>query len=168
MKLLSLFQKKRRVKTRSQGVFTFSQPHSKIRKIRLFLEIFIVVVVVMGTAATFFSWRGVSAVSLYNGFKSIVGLKRVDEQKDTQLSFEEKIKEKVDKKILNTTVIESSSDKSFYTIKSKENVVVIVSSKKDLDFQARTLQTILSKAKIEDKKVGLVDFRFEKLIVRYR
>ena len=56
----------------------------------------------------------------------------------------------------------------YAVIKSKEGVEVIISEDKDLDFQVRTLQTLLSKAKIEKRILLLVDFRFEKLVVRYQ
>ena len=63
------------------------------------------------------------------------------------------------------SVRESGNDSLEVT--SKNNILVIFSLKKDLSGQVRTLQTVSTKAKIENRNLKKVDFRFEKIIVEY-
>ena len=82
------------------------------------------------------------------------------------VSFEERLRALIDGKLLHISSIKKSSQ-GYYTVDSREHTKTIIDGNKDLDDQVRTLQTVLSKATIEKKKIILIDFRFEKLVVRY-
>ena len=147
-------------------VFAAPKTHSKLRNIRLAIEILILIVVTAGTILSLLAPGNFSFQKGLENLRGLVGLKKQN-LVQTEASFEERVASAVDKKILNITSLEKSTE-GFVTIKSAEEVTVVLSSQKDLDSQTRTLQTVLSKAKIEGREVSLVDFRFDKIVVRYR
>ena len=50
---------------------------------------------------------------------------------------------------------------------SKTGVTIFFSKEKNFRESISTLQTLLAKAKIDNKTVKQVDFRFDKIIVKY-
>ena len=152
---------------KARGVFTTPKIHTKKRRLRLAIEILLISLVVIGTVFSALKFREFPLAKLTKSLKNAVTLKEETKPKTDQTSVEAQIKELIDKKILTVTSIEKSGEK-FAIIKSKENTSVIISTEKNLESQAKTLQTVLSKAKIEEKEISVVDFRFDKLIVRYK
>ncbi|HSX57650.1 MAG TPA: hypothetical protein VLE47_00065 [Candidatus Saccharimonadales bacterium] len=61
----------------------------------------------------------------------------------------------------------TKTDEGDFLVKGKDNLVVYFSSDKDLASQVTTLQSLLTKARIENKAFKKVDFRFEKTVVQY-
>ena len=53
------------------------------------------------------------------------------------------------------------------SVKAKNGPTILFSTKKSLTDQVSTLQTLLTKAKIDNKAIKKVDFRFEKIVVEY-
>lgn len=155
-----------KIKKDPQQVFIAPRIHSRTRSIRLTIEILILVLVLTGTI---FSLLAPSNFSPHQGLENLKGLVSLKKQnlETKSPSFEERAKVLIDKKLFDIASSEKSAD-DFLTIQSKEGLVVILSNQKDLEFQVRTLQTLLSKAKIEGKAVALVDFRFGNLVVRYK
>jgi len=153
-------------KNEPQQVFVAPRIHTKVRSIRQAIEILLLIVVAIGTI---FSLLLPSNFSLQMRLENLAGLISLKKQnfEPKAPSFEERVITAVDKKFLNITSLERGAE-GFITIKSSEGVTVIFSTQKDIETQARTLQTVLSKAKIEGKAVSLVDFRFDKIVVRYR
>jgi hypothetical protein len=147
--------------------FAISVPkeHKKTKRLIFVIELALILVLLVGTAFTLLGPEFFSPENLWKSIKTRVTLKTPQESKETT-NFEDSIRNLVDRKLLGISTIKRS-DKGFYTLKSREGVSVIISENKDLESQVRTLQTVLSKAKIEKKKINLVDFRFEKLVVRY-
>ena len=152
---------------KARSVFTTPKVHTKKRRLRLTIEILLISLVLIGTVFSVLRFRDFSFEKLTKNFQNAITLKKPTQSKTDQISVEAKIKELIDKKILTITSIEKSEG-GFAVIKSKEKTSVIISTEKNLENQAKTLQTVLSKAKIEEKEVSLVDFRFDKLIVRYK
>lgn len=146
-------------------VFTPSKEHKKTRRTILFIEVLVVILIVIGTLAIFLRPQDLSWDRFIRDLERRVVLKNPETEIQNE-SFEEKIKALIDGKLLHIKSIKKSSQ-GFYTIESKEQTKVIIDEKKDLDDQVRTLQTVLSKAKIEKKRTILIDFRFEKLVVRF-
>jgi molybdopterin-binding protein len=146
-------------------VFTPQKPHSSAKKILLFIEILSLVLVATGTFIFFFRQSDFSFQNMWRRVLAAATLKKQN-LSHPGLSFEGQVRDAIDGKVLSIVSIESQGG-GFVTIRSKEGVEVIFSSSKDLNFQVSTLQTLLSKAKIEQRVVLLVDFRFDKLVVRY-
>jgi len=140
--------------------------HKKKRKWRQTVEITIVAMVVVGSLFTFFQFNDISVDQSISKLREVFKIQREIPTTNTEVSFEDRIKTVFEGKILKITSIDDSNDK-FVTIKSKEKVTVVISTSKDMEEQAQTLQNVLTKAKIESKSVSLVDFRFDKLVVRY-
>ena len=147
-------------------VFTPSKKHKKTRRFILIIEILVAVLIIIGTLVIFLRPQDLSFGSLTRDLERIVSLKNPD-TKIKDVIFEDRVISLVDQKLLHIKSIKKTIH-GYYTIESKEQIKVIIDEDKDLDDQVRTLQTVLSKAKIEKKKLILIDFRFEKLVVRYQ
>ncbi|OGY26192.1 MAG: hypothetical protein A2Z24_01325 [Candidatus Woykebacteria bacterium RBG_16_44_10] len=145
-------------------VFSAAKIHAKIRITRLTAEVAILLVVLVGTAITLFWPSNFSLQQTFENLKTALSLEKVETR---GLSFEDQVRVLVDGKVIDVVSIEKSPH-GYVTIKDKNESVVIFSSGKELETQVRTLQTLLTKAKIEKRVVSLVDFRFEKLVVRYK
>ncbi|HEX7456016.1 MAG TPA: hypothetical protein VF303_00930 [Candidatus Nanoarchaeia archaeon] len=153
-------------KKQPKKVFVAERVHKKTARVRVAIELLLVVVVIIGTSFSLVRWNKVSWQGMFEKLKEVVSLKKPVLNTSREATFEERIKETIDEKILNITSLEETSEGNFQ-IKSSEGVVVIISKDKNLESQSRTLQTLLTKAKIEKKTVSHVDFRFDKLVVRY-
>lgn len=140
--------------------------HKKKRRWRLIIEFLFIGVVVVGSLVTFLQFKDISYERTFENFRGVLSIQRETPLAKPGASTEEKIKDIYDKKILKITSIDSSNEE-YITIKSQERTTVVLATSQDLEEQAKTLQSVLAKAKIEGKSVLLVDFRFEKLVVRY-
>ena len=140
--------------------------HKKKRRWRLIIEVLFIGAVVVGSLATFLQFRDISYEQTFDKFRGVLSIRRETPLEKLGVSTEEKIKDIYNRKILKITSIDDSNEE-YITIKSQERTTVVLSTSQDLEEQAKTLQSVLAKAKIEGKSVLLVDFRFEKLVVRY-
>ncbi|OGY21646.1 MAG: hypothetical protein A2126_01995 [Candidatus Woykebacteria bacterium GWB1_45_5] len=152
--------------TRAAKVFSTPKIHSRTKVTRLAIEVILLLIVLIGTGLTLFWPTGFSLEKNLQNLKEILSLKR-QKVEVKGLSFEEKVRGLVDGKVIHIALLEKSSE-GFVTVRDDEGLAVIFSPKKDLETQVRTLQTLLSKAKIEKRAITLVDFRFDKLVVRYK
>ena len=147
-------------------VFSVPKIHSKTKLTRLAVEVLIMLIVLVGTGVTLFWPSNFSLQHTFDSLKETLSLKK--EKVETKgLSFEEQVKVLTDGKVINIASFEKSSQ-GYLTVRDKDGLVVVFSPEKELETQVRTLQTLLTKAKIEKRVVSLVDFRFEKLVVRYK
>ncbi len=147
------------------GVFVPEKKHNKKRKTLLIVEISLLVLVLLGTTAFFLKESGFSFSSLGSRLSKAFSLQSPPAKK-TSSTFTQTAKDEIDKKILN--IVDISVGEGFVDIKTKEGVEIFLDVKKDLDDQVETLQTLLSKAKIDKREIVFVDFRFEKLVVQYK
>lgn len=146
-------------------IFTPTKEHKKTKRYILIIEILVVILIVIGTLVIFLRPQDLSWNNIISDLERMASLKNPDTEIKS-VSFEERLLLLVDGNLLHTISIKKSSQ-GYYTIESKEKIKVIIDENKVLEDQVRTLQTVLSKAKIEKKKAILIDFRFEKLVVRY-
>ncbi len=149
-----------------QKVFTTQKTHTQKARLRTWLEIIIIIFVAAGSIFSLLKVSQVSPGELFAKVKNAVLLKTENKDNQKEISFEEKITSEIDGKILNITAIEKITE-HIYKIKSQEGIEVILTSEKSIKSQSGTLQTLLTKAKIDNKVISSVDFRFNKLVVRY-
>lgn len=150
-----------------QKAFIAPKTHEKKKRIRLAVEFLLISSVLVGTILGLIRFGEFSFGDTAAKLRSVVSLRMPVLEVTREATFEEKIKKLIDKKVLEIASIEKTSEGNF-KIRSYEEIVVVIAANKDLEIQARTLQTLLAKAKIENEQVALVDFRFDKLVVRYK
>jgi len=152
------------LKNSGPKTFETSKVNSKRKRIIFLIEILAVFSLVVGITFSFLNLNNFNYSKIFEAIKGTLDLKQAQQHKD--LSFEEKARTLIDKKLLDITELKKT-DRGL-DIKSKQGVEVFISDDKDLGDQVKTLQTVLSKAKIEKREVLLIDFRFDKLVVRYK
>jgi hypothetical protein len=153
-------------KKQPSQVFSVPKVHTRKKRVWLAIEIIIVLAVLVGTIFTFLWSSNFSTQKVLDNLKEFLSLKKQNEVAKG-VSFEEQVRSSIDGKIIKISSLEKSPE-GFLVIRDKDGLTVVLSPEKDLETQVRTLQTLLGKAKIEKRAVSLVDFRFEKLVVRYK
>lgn len=149
-----------------KSVFEVKKKHSwRVNLIRL-LEIGLILIVLFGTVVWLLSQSNFSLEKLFQDVKGKlqpkITAKKVISQKDQKQDLQTLLESE---KVFE---IESINDvQNGLEVKSKNSATVVFAKDKDLSNQVRTLQTLLAKAKIENKSVKRVDFRFEKIVVQY-
>ncbi len=89
------------------------------------------------------------------------------EEKSRALSREEELENLINtEKVLDIDRVERTAENDFLLF-SKNGMVVFFDEQKSFDDQVATLQTLLTKARIDNKALKKVDFRFEKIVVEY-
>ena len=146
-------------------VFTISKEHKNRKRFVFIIELLAVFLLLVGTGLTFFGPREASPVTWFANLEDKFSVKKIMSENES-VSFEEQVTKLVDGKILHVSSLKKSSQ-GFFVLESTEGIKVILSESKDLKNQIGALQTVLSKAKIDKQKVILIDFRLEKLVVRY-
>ena len=158
-----MFNKK---SNKSVPVFQVKKKHSWRGRLVRLLEVLLIVLVLLGTLV----WYLVSShFSFNNFFKSASQLLSIKVEK-TKVIKQQTDQEKLKTAIEESKVFEIESIKGVqggFEVKSKIGLIVDFSKEKDFDESIRTLQTLLAKAKIDNKTVKQVDFRFDKIIVKY-
>lgn len=140
--------------------------HSNKKALLIAIEVLVVFFLVVGTYLTLLKPAQFSFSTVADSLKSRFSLKG-QERAEEPLAQIEQVRRAIDGKVLSIKTIEQASE-GYFVLNSKEGITVLIAREKNLNEQVRTLQTALSKAKIERKAVILVDFRFEKLVVRYK
>ena len=144
-----------------------SKPNTKVRRTLLFFEIILVALVLAGTTFGLVRVFEFSPVQFFEkNLSHLVPKNPVDtskaKPKDKQGILIESLPEEVfafkEKK---------AETKDYVSLVSKQGTTAIFSLSKDLDEQLATLQNLLIKAKINNKKVEKLDLRFDKIIVVY-
>jgi hypothetical protein len=141
--------------------------HTKKRRWLLVIEIFFVVLVAIGSLFSIMRLNDVAFKDTIEDLRERLAPQQEKAKTGDEVTIEGSVREVFHKKPLSITSITKTSD-DFITIRTKEKTTVVVSTKQDLEDQAKTLQNVISKAKIEGKGISLVDFRYEKLVVRYK
>src|SRR3972149_7317735 len=146
-------------------VFEIKKKFSWKETLLRLLEVVLIVVVIGGTAFWLLLASGFSFEKLFSDF---LGKLKPAVTLEQNKSFEDSgtlVKNLIDEyKIFEVGSVRESGNDSL-EVTSKNNILVIFSLKKDLSGQVRTLQTVSTKAKIENRNLKKVDFRFEKIIV---
>lgn len=81
------------------------------------------------------------------------------------ISEEKLLKDSLKENKIKFSSIEISSDSSYF-VKLSDGGVVIISPKKDIGQQISSLQLMLNRLTIEGKRIKLVDFRYDRPIIR--
>lgn len=76
------------------------------------------------------------------------------------------IKGLLEKEKINVLKVEVATDSS-YMVSLGDGGIVVISPGKDISFQVRSLQIILSRLTIEGKRFKTLDFRFDKPVVAF-
>ena len=79
----------------------------------------------------------------------------------------QKLREKLSEKGINFDSIDVSSNSGVVIGKVTGGPKVYFASDKDVDWQVSSLQLIISRLTIDNKKPNLIDLRFDKPIVKY-
>ncbi len=147
-------------------VFFVKKKYSWKDKLIRFLELGLIILVVLGTVgwiliSTHFS-VGNFVASTFTKLKPQVASKSAE-----PLTNEEKLKKiLLDRSVLTVASITNVSN-NFLEVHSADGSVIFFSLKKDFAEQVTTLQSLLAKAKIDNKSLKKADFRFSKIVVEY-
>jgi len=144
-----------------------SRTFSKKKRFMFALEVILILIVVVGSVVSLLNLKNISFSEVAIKVKGIISIQKQDQDEKKDISLEEKIDRNFADVIPDIVSIDTAK-KDFSTIKTHDKTTVIISNLYSLEEQAETLQNILSKAKIEERSVYLVDFRFDKLVVRYK
>src|SRR3990167_9244680 len=129
------------------------------------VEIVLTLVVLIGTIVVFSSigktFKNISFGKIRNLFAPQVPV-AINTQEDTTSN----LKKKLENESISVKEIKQLSSGDFAVVIQNE-IILEISGEKDLDIQVRALQNILAKAKIEEREIKRIDFRFEKVIVEY-
>lgn len=156
----------KREKNQSGAVFEVKKKHSwRVNLIR-WLEISLILIVLLGTTVWLLSQSNFSMEKFFQDvkdkFQPKIAVKKVISQKNQKQTLQETIESEKVFEIESIKEVQNG-----FEVKSKNSATVIFAKDKDLSNQVRTLQTLLAKAKIDNKSVKRVDFRFEKIVVQY-
>lgn len=148
-------------------VFTIQKKHAWRDQIIRWVSVGLVIVVLAGTLI----WLLVSARFSFGNFFSdqIQRLKpeiKQEKVKENLTPEQELIILIEERKVLQIDSISQTAEGDLQ-LRSKEGTVVIFAVEKSLTDQLTTLQTLLTKAKIDNKALKKVDFRFEKIVIEY-
>ncbi len=149
------------------SVFTVKKKHAWRSQLLRFIGTGLILLVLVGTVA----WLVVSANFSLSQFlsKQLQSLKpevREQEMKKTATK-EEQLSALVDKdKVVEIDSITKTPEEDLL-LKAKNGPVVFFAARKSLTDQVATLQTLLTKAKIDNKALKKVDFRFDKTVIEY-
>ncbi len=158
-----MFNKK---SNKSVPVFQVKKKHSWRGRLVRLLEVLLIVLVLFGTLV----WYLMQSHFCFNNF-----FVSVSERLSIKVEQPKGKKEQTDQEKLKSTIVESKvfeiesikNAQEGFEVKSKTGLTVFFSKEKNFDESIRTLQTLLAKAKIDNKTVKQIDFRFDKIIVKY-
>ncbi|MEX0616545.1 MAG: hypothetical protein WD231_01870 [Candidatus Woykebacteria bacterium] len=161
----------RRKKFLKRGAPRFVQiekPHTKARNKLIFVEVLLVLVVLVGIAYGVVRVTKVSLPNIiHNAFSDVIPKSPIANRKEVVESKATQIIKSLPAGLFSLKKELSRTDDKL-VISSKEGVTAVFSLKKDAASQLTTLQNLLTKAKINKRKIEKIDFRFDKLVVVYK
>lgn len=151
----------------SVSVFTVKKKHAWREQLLRWVGLFLTAVVLIGTAVWFFVSANFSFRTLLNTTLAKLSPEIKKEDKIQAVNKEDELREIIEKdKVVEIESISRTTEGDI-SLKAKNGPQVFFAIKKSLTDQVSTLQTLLTKAKIDNKAVKKVDFRFEKVVVEY-
>ena len=163
-----MFNKRRKFfKKTESNRFELKKPNTKAKKIILFFEIILILVVLIGIGYgtmkfTDFSFARLLEEKVYKA-APVTPEPRPDQNVKGKA---EVLIEALPKEVFAFAKIQEESENEM-RILSTEGISASFSFEKDMGFQLNTLQNLLTKAKINKKKVKSIDLRFDKAVVIY-
>ncbi len=151
----------------SVPVFTVKKKHAWRDQILRWVSILLIISVLLGTVV----WILLSSNFSYEKiFSEVLTRIKPEVRKEVKIkasSKEEELKQLIDNdKVFEIESLTNTTEGDIL-VKAKKGPTIIFASKKSLTDQVSTLQTLLTKAKIDNKAIKKVDFRFEKIVVEY-
>ncbi len=153
-------------KNPSASVFQVQKKHSWRGSLIRLLEVLLIIIVLLGTGIWYLNQSHFSVSKFINSTQESLKPKVETQKKVEQKTPQDELKTEIEK----SKVFEIESIKEVtggFEVKAKNGPTVVFSKEKDFAETIRTLQTLLAKAKIDNKSVRQVDFRFEKIVVQY-
>ena len=163
-----MFNKRKRLfRKRETNRVELKKPNTRARKTLLFFEILLVLLVLIGTAFGIlklieFSPSNFIQQHIYK-LSPVTPLSKVDEVDKSRTQL---IIESLPKEVFELGKVQDESLQELRLL-SNQGTLAIFSLEKDADFQLTTLQNLLTKAKINKKRVKSIDLRFDKAVVVY-
>lgn len=151
---------------RSTAVFEVKKKHSWRGRLLKVFEIALIAIVLFGTVV----WLLIQSHFSVNNFVRQISEKLRPEVSTPNTRELKSAKDALRKSIESQKAFEIETISEVtegYEVRLKHNAIVIFSNLKDFGQQVTTLQTLLAKAKIDNKTIKKVDFRFEKIVVQY-
>lgn len=146
-------------------IFEVKKKHSWKTSLIHYLEISLVIIVVLGTLVWVIVSFHFSFGNIFNNTFSFFRPKISTETVTGKQSSEAEIYQLFAEQKLFKIVSVNKTEQGDFQVTSDTGVVVFFAANKDLSEQVATLQTLLTKAKIDNKPIKKVDFRFEKIII---
>ena len=163
-----MFNKRKRLfRKRETNRVELKKPNTRARKTLLFFEILLVLLVLIGTAFGILKLIELSPSNFIQQhiykLSPVTPLSKVDEVDKSRTQL---IIESLPKEVFELGKVQDESLQELRLL-SNQGTLAIFSLEKDADFQLTTLQNLLTKAKINKKRVKSIDLRFDKAVVVY-
>lgn len=148
-------------------IFQVEKKHGQRNRLLRFFEVLVIFLVVIGTIVWVLAANKFSFGDFVADIADKIRPKTSTSAPTRQLSKEEQIRQLVSKNSLFEIVSTTKTAEGDFEVLAKDGLIVVFSGIKDLEQQLSTLQTLLTKAKIDNKSLKKVDFRFDKTVVVY-
>jgi hypothetical protein len=151
----------------SVPVFNVQKKHAWRDVLLRFVSLILIGSVVLGTLVWLLVVSGFSFQKFLNMSLEALKPQVQQEKKVDGLTPEEELRVLIDQdKLFEIESLTKTAEGDFVVV-AKNGPTVIFTVKKSLTDQLTTLQTLLTKAKIDNKALKKVDFRFAKIVVEY-
>jgi len=163
-----IFNKRKKFIKKRENVVELKKPNTKARRILRIVEITLIIFVVLSTIFGLVSISRLSPLDFWDEHFSRISPKILEPNAPAiRNDRSDQIIRNLPKEIFTFKAVEKKTDTDL-VITSQQGTIASFSLTKNLDFQLTTLQNILTKAKINKRKVGKVDLRFDKVAVVYK
>ena len=130
-------------------------------------QLVLILVVIGGTGIWLLLNSRFSFGSFFDSVLKKIEPEFVVQQKNTSQTPSQQLRSLLSEDNLVTVTSITATTEGDLQVQSKEVPLLIFSKDKNLADQVRALQTILAQAKISNRNLKKVDFRFDKVIVEY-
>lgn len=153
-------------KSPSVPVFQVKKKHSWRANLIRLLEVLLITVVLIGTLIWYLLQSHFSLSNFLHSAQQTL-IPKIDQKTQVKQQLaQDQLKQSIqDSRVFEIDTINDVQDG--FEVKAKSGLVVVFSKEKDFGETISTLQTLLAKAKIDNKTIKHVDFRFDKIIVEY-
>jgi hypothetical protein len=148
-------------------VFTVEKKHAWKEVLLRYTGVSLILLVIVGTITWFLVSANFRFDKVFSAAVSVLKPQVNEQEKVNKLSKEEEVKGLIEKDSLFQVSELAKTSEGDIVLTAKEGFAVIFAVEKSLTDQVATLQTILSKARIDNKALKKVDFRFDKTVVEY-
>ena len=163
-----IFNKRKKFIKKKENVVDLKKPNLKARRVLRIVEITLILFVVLSTIFGLVRISRFSPSDFWDERFSKISPKILEpnalaEKNDRS----DQIIRNLPKELFTFKKLEKKTDTDL-VVTSQQGTTALFSLTKNLDFQLTTLQNILTKAKINKRKVAKVDLRFDKVAVVFK